>query len=163
MPRANRTADRVDDPNPAAQLESLVRQFEAKDQKLIRAVRSAMRKRLPTAHELLYDYGSFFVIAYSPTEKPYHAVVSIAARADGMQLYFMHGPKLPDPKKMLQGSGKQARFIGLESAKTLERPEVTALMNAAIARAEVPLPDKGKGTLIVRSTSAKRRRQGKAG
>ena len=54
---------------PEAQLRSLIEKFDPKDQKLIRSVRSAVRKRLPTA-ELLYDYKSFFVIGYSPTDRP---------------------------------------------------------------------------------------------
>jgi hypothetical protein len=42
---------------PEAQLLSLIEKFDPKDQRLIRSVRSAVRKRLPTANELVYDYG----------------------------------------------------------------------------------------------------------
>lgn len=76
-----------------------------------------MRKRLPTANELLYDYKNFFVIAYSPTDHPTDGIVSIAARADGVRLYLMNGPRLPDPKKLLMGSGKETRFLRVESAR----------------------------------------------
>lgn len=48
---------------PEAQLRSLIERFDPKDQKLIRSVRSAVRKRLPTANELLYDYKGFLVTA----------------------------------------------------------------------------------------------------
>ncbi len=53
---------------PEAQLRSLIEKFDPKDQRLIRSVRSAVRKRLPTANELVYDYGNSLVIGYSPTE-----------------------------------------------------------------------------------------------
>jgi len=81
----------------------------------------------------------------------------MAARANGVGLCFIHGASLPDPKKLLLGSGKQTRFIRLESATTLARPEVEALIAAAIAQAKTPLPKSGRGKLIIRSVSAKQR------
>ena len=138
---------------PEAQLRSLIERFDPKDQKLIRAVRSAMRKRLPTANELLYDYKSHIVIGYSPTKRGAEGVASIAARVDGVRLYLMHGPQLPDPKKLLMGSGKQARFIRVEAASRLADPDVEALIAAAIELAEVPLATEGRGRLIVRTTA----------
>ena len=83
--------------------------------------------------------------------------MSIAARVDGVRLYFMHGPQLPDPKKLLLGSGKQARFIGVDSAQQLADPDVEALIAAAIEKATVRLPAEGRGTLILRSDAAKKR------
>ena len=140
-----------------SQLTAFIRKFAAKDQRLIRAVRSAVRKRFPTAHELVYDNYNFFVIGYSPTERPSDAIVSIAARANGVGLCFIHGAGLPDPKKLLLGSGNQTRFIRLESANVLANPDVEALVAAAIDRSKTPLPAKGRGKLIIRSVSAKQR------
>jgi hypothetical protein len=142
---------------PEAQLRSLIAKFDPSDQKLIRSVRSAVRKRLPGANELLYDYGRFFVIGYSPTDQPMDGIVSIAARPDGVRLYLMPGPRLPDPKKLLMGSGKQARFIPVESARRLAHPDVEALIAAAIGQAGVPLPTWGRGGLVVRTVGGKRR------
>src|SRR5439155_5599512 len=65
--------------------------------------------------------------------------------------------QLPDPKKVLLGSGNQTRFIRLGSAGVLARPEVRALLAAAIARARAPLPPTGRGKLVIRSVSAKQR------
>jgi len=141
---------------PEAQLRSLIERFDPKDQKLIRSIRSAVRKRLPSANELVYDYKTFFVIAYSPTEQPPDGIVATAARPDGMRLYLMPGPQLPDPKKLLMGSGKQARFIQLESARRLAHPDVEALIAAAIGRAAVPLPSKGRGKLVIRTFGGKK-------
>lgn len=143
--------------NPEAQLETFVAKFDPKDQRLIRAVRRALRKRLPAAHELVYDNYNFFVIGYSPTERPSDAIVSIAAGARSVGLCFIHGAALPDPKKVLLGAGRQTRFIRLESAAVLARPEVEALVTAAIARSKTPLPATGRGKLIIRSVSAKQR------
>src|SRR5215475_1764180 len=105
--------------SPEKQLQGFIGKFAPKDQRLIKAVRTAVRKRFPTANELVYDNYNFFVIGYSPTERPSDAIVSIAARANGIGLCFIHGAKLPDPKRLLLGSGKQTRFIRLESAAVL--------------------------------------------
>lgn len=139
------------------QLRSFIEKFAPADQKLIRAVRAAVRQRFPTANELVYDNYNFFVIGYSPTERPSDAIVSIAARANGVGLCFIHGAKLPDPKKLLLGSGTQTRFIRVESADTLSQKDVEALIAAAIGRAKTPLPAKGRGRLIIRSIAAKQR------
>jgi hypothetical protein len=150
---------------PESQLRSFIGRLDPKNQKLSRSVRTALRKRFPTANELAYDYSSFFVIAYSPTENGIEAPVSFAGRASGVDLYFNNGPKLPDPKKLLLGSGKLTRFVRLESAKDLANPDVEAFIAAAIDLASVPLPSKGKGSLIIKSNkmvAAKKRPRPKA-
>jgi hypothetical protein len=73
------------------QLKGFIEKFDPKDQRLIRAVRSAMRKRFPTANELVWDNYNFFVIGYSPTERPTHSIVSVAARSNGVGLCFIEG------------------------------------------------------------------------
>jgi hypothetical protein len=136
---------------PEAQLRSFIGRFDPQTQKLFRSVRTAVRKRLPTANELAYGYADSVVIAYSPTDRGIDGVVSIAARAAGVRLYLTHGPQLPDPKRLLQGSGKQVRFVRLEAASQLADPDVETLMAAAIEQASVPLPSKGRGSLIIRT------------
>src|SRR4249920_1332218 len=125
---------------PEAQLQSFNDRFDPKHQKFVRSVRAALRKRFPTVNELAYDYSSFFVISYSPTDNGIDGVVSISARADRVDLYFNHGPQLPDPKKLLQGSAKQVRFVRVESVRQLAHPDVEAFIAASIDLARVPLP-----------------------
>jgi hypothetical protein len=139
------------------QLRSFIEKFEPKHQGTIRAVRSALRKRFPTANELAYDNYNFFVIGYGPTERPSDCFLSVAAAANGVGLCFIHGASLPDPAKILSGSGKQTRFIRLPSATVLLQPEVEALLTTAAERARVPLPHSGRGRLIVRSVSVRQR------
>ena len=140
-----------------AQLRTFIGKFAPKHQALIRALRKALRRRYPTAHELVYDNYNFFVIGYCPTERPSDCIFSIAAASNGVGLCLLHGAKLPDPKKILSGAGKQVRFIRLESATVLDRPEVEALLSAAVAHARAPLESRGRGKLIIRSVSAKQR------
>ena len=139
------------------QVKSFIDKFEPKNQKLIRSVRKALRKRLPTAHELVYDNYNFFVIGYGPTERPSDCILSIAAAANGVGLCFLYGAKLPDPKKILTGSGNQTRFLRLPSVDVLLRPEVEALIAQAIRNAKAPFQERGARKLIIRSVSAKQR------
>src|SRR4030095_16523683 len=146
--------------SPEAQLRSNLDRFDPKIQKLFRSVRTALRKRFPTANELGYDYGSHVVISYSATEHAIHAVLAITARTNGVQLYFTQGKKLPDPKKLLQGSA-QVRFVWLESARQLAHPDIKAFIAGAIDLASIPLPSSGKGSLIIRPTAASKRSRGR--
>ncbi|MCI0361358.1 MAG: hypothetical protein L0211_22985 [Planctomycetaceae bacterium] len=139
---------------PEAQLRSFIDKFDPKYQKLIRSVRAAIRKRFPTANELAYDYSNSIVIAYSPTDHGIDGIVAISARATGVALHFNQGPQLPDPKKRLLGSGKQTRFVRVDAAGQLAHPDVEAMIAAAIDQARVPLPSKGKGSLIIKSGGA---------
>lgn len=142
---------------PDALLRSFLESIDPRTQKLFRAVRTALRKRFPTANELAYDYSSHVVISYAPTDRGIESIVSIDARPDGVRLYFNHGPRLSDPRKLLQGTGKQARFIRVESVDQLVQPDIEALIRAATDLAVVPLPSKGKGKLIIRGSAAKAR------
>ena len=139
------------------QLEGFIGKFDEKNQKLIRDVRKAMRKRLPTANEMVYDNYNFFVIGYSPSDRPSDAIFSIAAGANGVSICFIQGARLEDPDKLLSGGGAQTRFLRVESAKDLARPEVETLLRAAIAQADTPLKSTGRGTLVIRSVSTKQR------
>jgi hypothetical protein len=139
------------------QLAGFIEKFDSKNAALIRSVRTVLRKRLPTANELVYDNYNFFVIGYCSTERPSDCILSIAAGANGVGLSFYHGATLPDPHRLLLGSGSQNRFIRIESATTLTSPEVEELIAAAIKNAEAPLPGSGKGKLVIRSISKKQR------
>ena len=139
------------------ELRAFIDKFEPKNQALIRAMRKVLRKRFPTANELVYDNYNFFVIGYCSSERPSDCIVSIAAGANGVGLSFYRGATLPDPHRILLGSGSQNRFIRMESAETLARPEIDELITAAVAQGKTPLPTSGKGRLIIRSISAKQR------
>jgi hypothetical protein len=142
---------------PAAQLKALIEKCDPAHQTLIRSVRSALRKRFPTANELVYDYGKSLVISYTPSEHGIEGIVSTATRPTGVDLYFNQGHRLPDPKKLLMGSAGQVRFIHVEAASRLAHPDVKALIAAAIKASAVPLPATGGGKLIIRTDSTKKR------
>ena len=86
------------------------------------------------------------------------AIADMLSRASrGVSLYFMYGVALPDPNRLLLGSGNQGRFVRLESAAMLDRPEIEALVTAAIKESDTPLPRSGRGRLVIKSVSPKQR------
>ena len=141
--------------DPEKQLQSFIEKFDPKYQAIIRAVRKKLRKRFPTATELAYDNYNFFVIGFGPNERPSDCIVTIAAAANGVGLCFVRGASLPDPEKTLLGSGKQTRFVRLPSADVLDQPAIQTLLSVAAERSPTPLPATSRGTLIIRSVSAK--------
>jgi len=144
------------------QLGGFIAKFAPDMQKKIRAVRGALRKRFPTATELVYDNYNFFVIGYSPTERPSDAILSIASQASSVSICFIQGVKLEDPTKRLGGGGKQVRSFRVESPSDLKAPDVVALLAAAEKNARVPFASSGPGELVIRSISAKQRPRRKA-
>jgi hypothetical protein len=153
------TQSAVERRSAEAELRMLITEFAPAYLRLIGAMRRWLRKRLPTAHEVVYEYRDFFVISYSPNEHGYEGVLGIRPSADGVKLYFNRGKELPDSAKLLQGSGNQMRSINVEGASTLAHPEVARLIEEAIARNPVPFAPAGRGSVVVRLTSAKKRRQ----
>ena len=146
----------------AEQIKLSLSKFEPAVSKLATSSRSVIRKRFPTAIEQVYDNYNFFVIGFCTTERTSDCIVSLAASAKGVALSFYQGATLPDPHKVLLGSGKQNRFVRLESAATLSDPKVKALIDAAAKQAKNPLPLTGKGYTMLKSISAKQRPRRKA-
>ena len=141
-----------------AQLAGFIGEFAPPMQEQIRDCRTKLRARFPDAFELVYDNYNFLVIGYGPTPRASDAIVSLAAHARGVNLSFLqHGPELPDPAGILRGAGKAARNVALRSPDDLDRPEVAALIDAALRLADTPMETADGGELIVKSVSARQR------
>jgi hypothetical protein len=145
------------DESAAKQVAGFIAKFDPALAKLVRAARAVVRKRFPTAIELVYDNYNALAIGYSTTERTSDVLFSLAVYARGLNLYFMYGRSLPDPDKLLQGSGTQGAFVRLDDLAVLDQPGVKALIAAAVSQAQPPLPKRGKGYTIVKSISAKQR------
>ena len=158
------TTARAAEESAAQRVESFINKFDPAIAKLVRAARRVLRKRFPTAIELVYDNYNALAIGYGSSEKRGDWIVSLAVYARGVNLYFIYGIALADPHGLLIGSGNQGRFIRLESAALLDRSEVDDLIEAAIAETDTPLPKRGKGYTVIKSVSPnpRRRRPGPA-
>lgn len=146
-------------PSPEAQLSGFLAKYLPATAKQFRAARKSMKKRLPGAIELVYDNWNWLVVGYSPNGKPSLAVFSLVATPKWVTLCFLlNGPRLKDPQKLLNGSGKRVRSVHLlGGAKDLEKPAIRALIDQALELAAFPFDAKAKGKLVIQSISAKQR------
>ena len=81
--------------------------------------------------------------------------LAIALYPRRVTLFFAGATGLPDPRKLLKGSGKHVRHIVLSAATDLDKPEVEALITAALERS--PIDATARGRMIIKSISEKQR------
>lgn len=145
------------DQTPKQQLDAFIAKFAPEVAGQTKKALAAMRKRLPGALELVYDNYNALAIGFGPTERTSEVIFSIAVYPRWVSLFFYHGAKLKDPKKVLKGSGTQVRHIVLDTTARLAHADVDALMTQALAQAKVPLDPKQKNRIVIKSIAAKQR------
>jgi hypothetical protein len=145
------------DQSAQERLDSFLIKFDPAVEALARAVRATLRHLMPAALELVYDNYNALVIGFGPTERASDAIVSLAIYPGWVNLYFLHGAALPDLDGLLKGGGNQGRYIRLNSAEEIGAPGIAELLREALARAKTPLPETGKGYVVIKSISAKQR------
>ena len=143
--------------SPEAQLETFLKKYNPAIADQARAILTRMRARLPGAIQLVYDNYNALVIGFGPSERASEAIFSIALYPRWVTLFFLQGAGLPDPQKLLKGSGKIVRHVVLKSPEDLDLPPVRALMTAALRRADAGIDPNAPGELVIRSISAKQR------
>jgi hypothetical protein len=143
--------------SPDSQIASFIAKFDPAIGKLVRAARAKLRKRFASAVELVYDNYNALVIGWGPTDRSTDAILSLAAYASGVNLYFIQGAQLRDPQKVLQGKGNQGRFVRLETVTQLDTPAIKTLIDDAIKQSLVPLAKSGRSYTVIKSISLKQR------
>ena len=147
--------------DPETQLASYFAKYEPAMAKLGKALRAKLRARLPGLFEIVYVYDKqdALVISYSPTERGFEGLCGFSLYPSSVQLFFGQGARLSksDPKKLLQGSGKTVRHVVLSTAADFDRPEIQALMAAALKLAKLRLDAGAKGSVIIRAEAQKQR------
>lgn len=139
------------------QLESFIAKFTPEIAAMTRAVLQAMRRRYPTAQELVYDNYNALAIGFAPSEKTSTGIFSVAVYPRWVSLFFLQAKGVPDPERLLQGSGSVARHIVLRSPEDLELPAIKEMMAAAVEIAKVPFAETGRHGIVIKSVSAKQR------
>jgi len=122
------------------------------------ATRELVLEEAPEAIELIYDAYSAVSAGYSFTGRPSESFVYVAAYASAVNLGFWRGASFPDPRKVLQGTGKQSRHIKIASLSDLEKPAVREFVQLAIEQAKRPEVAVAKGKSVVRAVYEKKRR-----
>ena len=147
--------------NAETQLASFFAKYEPAMAKLGKALRAKLRARLPGLFEIVYVYENqnALVISYSPTERGYEGLCSLALYPDRVNLFFGQGALLSksDPNRLLQGRGKAARHVMMNSVADFDRAEIEVLMAAALKLAKVVLDARAQGSVIIKAEAQKQR------
>jgi len=142
---------------PSKQLATFIAKFDPEIARLVRATRRVLRTRFHTGMELVYDNYNALAIGWGPTERASDVIVSLAVYASGVNLYFMQGARLADPDGVLQGAGRQGRFVRLVTPADVSTPEIERLLAAAAGLARAPMPATGRLRTISKAVSPRQR------
>ena len=145
------------DKSPEKQLAGFMAKYTPEIAALAQAALAKLRARLPGAVELVYDNYNALAIGFSPTERASDAIFSIALYPRWVSMFFLHGASLPDPQKLLKGSGKVVRYIVLEDAADLYKPAVKTLIAHALKSSAKPLDSTSPSRIVIKSISIKQR------
>ncbi len=147
--------------NAETQIASYFAKYEPAMAKLGKALRAKLRARLPGLFEIVYMYENqnALVFSYSPTERGYEAVCSISVYPRVVRLGFGKGAELSksDPNKLLQGQGKTARYVELNSVADFDRAAIESLIVDAAKLAKLRLDPNAKGAVIIKAEAQKER------
>jgi len=97
------------------------------------AVREVVLEEAPEARESI-SKGYAVSIGFSFTGKPLKdGFCIIATHSRYVNLLFNRGTSLPDPNRVLEGTGKTMRHIKINNEADLDRPYVRRYIQAAIS------------------------------
>jgi hypothetical protein len=142
---------------PAQQLATFLKKYDPAVAAVARGALARLRKRLPGAMELVYDNYNALAIGFGPSQRASDVLISIALYPRWVTLFFLHGVHLPDPKKILKGSGTRVRHIVLRAAADIGSKDIDTLISAALKLASQPIDPRQGRQLIIKSVSAKQR------
>jgi len=138
----------------AKRLDAFIDAYTPSVAHIARGALTRLRQLLPGAVELVGDRYTGLVIGFSPTERPADATLSIVLYPRWVNLFFLQGAVLRDPKKLLEGTGKVVRHLTLRDPAQLDDREVQALVAQARLQARAKFPQRRR--TIIKSISAKR-------
>ena len=145
------------DLTPKQALEAFLAKYDPAIAKTGRQALAVMRKLLPGALELVYDNYNALGVGFASTERS-GVVFSIVLYPRWVSLFLFDGAVLKDPTMRLKGKGTRIRHIVLENgAATLAEAAVQDLIRQGIAKADPPLPQSGKGRIVIKFVSAQQR------
>jgi hypothetical protein len=112
-------------------LEMFLATYPVEVQDVALAARNLLEQALPGATETLDASAKIIGYSYGPGYKG--LVCTLILSRTGVKIGIARGSELPDPKGLLQGSGKVHRHVVLRNVADLKRPGPTALLRTAVA------------------------------
>ncbi len=115
-----------------ADFAALLEQKPSELTELFLGLREFILDLYPEANEIFYHTQALTSV-FSLSDKLVHGFVHLPIYRKHMNLGFNQGALLPDPVKLLQGSGKLIRHLPIKQQQDYQRPEVQTLILDAIA------------------------------
>jgi hypothetical protein len=104
--------------------------YAAPVQQVARRARTSLLRTVPGCDEVL-DAGSK-VIGYGYGPGYSDTVCVLILSKSGVKLGLPEGASFPDPKNLLQGSGRRHRYVPLTTPQVIQTPGVRALIAVAL-------------------------------
>ncbi len=135
---------KADNPRQLAAIPNSVKMFLNAYTRDVRSIaqrlRAFVREIAPDAIEQL-DLSAR-IIGYGYSSRYADLVCVLMPLKARVNLGFARGAELPDPDRLLEGTGKRARHVKIRTAKDVENPGLRTLLKSAVAevkgRASVP-------------------------
>ena len=115
----------------ATGIEALLAPYPPDVRDVALAARAFLAEVLPGAEETLDESAKLLGYGYGPG---YNGLVcALLLSKTGVKLGIARGSELPDPKRLMQRSGKVHRHVQLRTTADLKQSGLKALLKAALA------------------------------
>jgi hypothetical protein len=112
-------------------LDQLLGKYPAPVRDLALAARKLVIERLPAAQEIVDPSDG--VVGYGYGAGYNDLICTLILSKSGVKLGIVRGAELPDPDRLLEGSGKVHRYVQLDAPSDLREPGLMRLLEAAMA------------------------------
>lgn len=120
---------------PRAQLAGFLAEFEPGVAALARRCLEVVRRLAPGALERVYDAYNALAIGFATGDSMKETFIHVAVYPRHVNIGFNAGIDLPDPAKLLEGTGSAVRHVRVADASRLDDPALAEIVRAAAARA----------------------------
>lgn len=144
--------------SPPRELLELLKSYDRGIQELVLALRQVVLEEMAPCCEYILEVYIVSLI-YGPTHRVKDAICYIGVQTDHVNLGFHRGAEMADPKRILEGDGKQMRHIKIRNMPDLLRPAVRNYLREACDRAghDVTTDRERTVTTVVKTKSAPKR------
>jgi hypothetical protein len=115
----------------AKSIETFLTDYPPEVKDLVLAARDMLLGVLPEATETLDESAKVIGYGYGPGYKG--LVCTLILSRTGVKLGIVRGSELPDPKRLMQGSGKVHRHVALRTVADLKQAGLKPLLKTALA------------------------------
>ena len=113
------------------ELDAFLSQYSREAREISLSLRTLILDVFPSAIEQIDPKSG--IIAYGFTRNSYKGLVcAIQPHMKHVNLMFSKGTQLPDPSKLLVGTGKQARHVKFRSEAEIQNPALRKLLEEAM-------------------------------